>query len=143
MSNIAAPVGDDVNPDKAQEQLGSRPDAQLVDVRTRGEWERVGVPDLSGLGKSPIFLEWQVAPTMQVAPDFLDRLEAELKARGLGHDTPLYFLCRSGVRSAAAASAAAAAGFTETHNVVEGFEGPASAPPPAGWRARGLPCTQF
>ena len=32
--------------------------AALIDVRTQAEWTWVGVPDLSGLGKTPIFVEW-------------------------------------------------------------------------------------
>ncbi|PIV91724.1 MAG: rhodanese, partial [Gallionellales bacterium CG17_big_fil_post_rev_8_21_14_2_50_54_146] len=56
------------------------------------------------------------------------------------------FLCRSGARSHAAASAATAAGFTASYNVLEGFEGD---PDGAlhrntinGWRAAGLPWIQ-
>ena len=33
--------------------------AELVDVRTQAEWTWVGVPDVSGLGKTPIFVEWR------------------------------------------------------------------------------------
>ena len=37
----------------------------LVDVRTKAEWNYVGIPDLSKLGKSPVFLEWQIFPAME------------------------------------------------------------------------------
>jgi rhodanese-related sulfurtransferase len=136
----------DVDPDETMRRLEGEPNAQLVDVRTRAEWDTVGVPDLSRAGKTPIFLEWQVAPAMQVAPDFLDRLAAELKSRGVGRDAPLYFLCRSGARSAAAATAATAAGFTAAYNVAEGFEGKPGASEqlgrPVGWKNRKLPWTR-
>jgi rhodanese-related sulfurtransferase len=146
MSGDATGYAGDIDPAEAVDRLTHESDAQLVDVRTRGEWETVGVPDLAGIGKSPIFLEWQVAPAMQVAPDFLDRLGDELKARGAGTDAPLLFLCRSGVRSVAAARAATAAGFGKAFNIVEGFEGPAGASErlgrPVGWKPRKLPWTQ-
>lgn len=135
----------DLDPDETMHRLESEPSAQLIDVRTRGEWQMVGVPDLARAGKTPIFLEWQVAPAMQVAPDFLDKLAAELKARGIGRDAPLFFMCRSGARSAAAAAAATAAGFAHAYNVSEGFEGKAGASDrlgrPAGWKNK-LPWTK-
>jgi rhodanese-related sulfurtransferase len=136
----------DIDPEETLRRLRSEPGAQLVDVRTRGEWQTVGVPDLTGAGKTPIFLEWQSAPAMQVDPDFLDKLGAELKARGIAQDAPLYFLCRSGARSTAAAMAATAAGFPNSFNVAEGFEGKpgasAAAGRPVGWKSRNLPWTQ-
>ena len=48
--------------------------AVLVDVRTKAEWTYVGAPDLSGLGKETIFVEWQEFPSMKVAPDFTAHL---------------------------------------------------------------------
>ena len=47
--------------------------AELVDVRTQAEWTWVGVPDLSGLGKTPIFVEWASYPGMRPAADFAQR----------------------------------------------------------------------
>jgi len=44
--------------------LKSDKKAELVDVRTQAEWTWVGVPDLSGLGKTPIFVEWASYPGM-------------------------------------------------------------------------------
>ena len=81
--------------------------AQLVDVRTNAEWTYVGVPDLTPAGKQVLMISWQVPPTMAVNPDFV----ADLRAAGLGPEDPVYFICRSGVRSRAAAEAAAAAGI--------------------------------
>jgi len=120
--------------------------AELVDVRTQAEWTWVGVPDLSGLGKTPIFIEWARFPEMRPAADFAQRLVAELTARGAGPATPVLFLCRSGVRSLAAARALAAAGWRRCYNVSEGFEGGLDAATRrrglGGWRARGMPWTQ-
>ena len=121
--------------------------AQLVDVRTQAEWTWVGVPDLSGLGKSPIFVEWASYPGMRPAADFAQRLIAELTTRGVEPAAPLLFICRSGVRSLAAARSLASAGWRRCYNISEGFEG--SLDPAThrrggkgGWRAGGLPWTQ-
>jgi rhodanese-related sulfurtransferase len=136
----------DVDPATAYRELASNTAAQLIDVRTRAEWSFVGIPDLSALGKEPVLIEWQSWPHMQVAGDFLDKLKAELAARKVGPDAPLYFLCRSGVRSAAAAACATAEGFAASFNIAGGFEGP---PDPerhrgrvAGWKAGDLPWVQ-
>ena len=79
--------------------LAENEKAVLVDVRTQAEWTYVGVPDLSQLGKAPIFLEWQVYPSMQVVADFTPRLVAALNARGADRSAQVLFICRSGVRS--------------------------------------------
>ena len=120
--------------------------AALVDVRTQAEWTWVGVPDLAGLGKTPVFIEWASYPAMQPAKDFAQRLTAELTAHGATRETPVLFLCRSGVRSLAAARALTAAGWRRCYNISEGFEGGLDASrrrnAVGGWRARGMPWTQ-
>ncbi len=133
---------EDVAPKQVWEALSSDPNACLVDVRTDVEWAQIGVPDLSAAGKQPVLLSWQVAPTMQVNPKFLD----EMAAAGITPEHEIYFLCRSGVRSKAAAELAQAAGFARAYNIADGFEGP---PGPgglrgtvAGWQADRLPWTR-
>ena len=60
--------------------------------------------------------------------------------------TPVIFLCPSGVRSHAAAAIAAAAGYHQAFNLLEGFEGDRDASghrsSVGGWRAAGLPWVQ-
>lgn len=135
----------DVSPKEAWEALRADPDAQVVDVRTRPEWTFVGVPDLSDASREVIGLEWQVWPTMQMDPGFADKLDAELERRGVPADAPVYFLCRSGARSAAAAAAMTARGRT-AYNVAGGFEGNHDAEGHRGtvdgWKADGLPWRQ-
>ena len=136
----------DVDPLTAYQELAGDSTAQLIDVRTRAEWSFVGIPDLGGIGKEPVLIEWQSWPHMQVTGDFLDRLKAELAARNVGPDAPLYFLCRSGVRSAAAAAVAAAEGFEKSFNIAGGFEGPPDSNrhrgSASGWKASDLPWVQ-
>ncbi|WP_439816121.1 rhodanese-like domain-containing protein [Zavarzinia sp. CC-PAN008] len=116
--------------------------AVLVDVRTDAEWAYVGLPDLSALGKPVVRLSWQVFPSMAVDPQFTQRLHE----MGMPHDAPILFLCRSGVRSRAAAIAATQAGFTRAHNVAGGFEGDLDGARQrghvSGWKAAGLPWIQ-
>ena len=115
--------------------------AVLLDVRTRPEWQFVGVPDLRGLGKQTLFLSWQDYPDMTVRGDFAEAV----RAAGIADDQEIFVICRSGARSRAAAVALAAAGFT-AWNVSDGFEGPLDADGhrgrDSGWKAAGLPWVQ-
>jgi rhodanese-related sulfurtransferase len=131
-----------VPPVEAWEALRADPRAQLVDVRTDAEWTFVGLPDLGGAGKQVVLIQWQVYPAMQVN----ERFGAQLTEAGFTPEHHIYFICRSGQRSAAAAAAAQTAGFTNAFNVAEGFEGPTDGAGHrgtiAGWKARGLPWRQ-
>lgn len=131
----------DVEPAEAYAALAADEDAVLVDVRTAAEWNYVGVPDLSDLGKRVIYLEWQRFPDGAVNGDFV----GQLRDAGIPDSAPIYFLCRSGVRSAAAARAATAAGLGPSYNVADGFEGPHDEHghrTVSGWKAAGLPWRQ-
>jgi rhodanese-related sulfurtransferase len=131
----------DVSPQDAYAALAADEDAVLVDVRTSAEWSYVGVPDLSALGKRVVFVEWQRYPDGAVNGDFVDQLQDA----GLPDGAPIYFLCRSGVRSAAAAEAATAAGLGPAFNVADGFEGPHDEQghrSVGGWKNSDLPWRQ-
>ena len=131
----------DLDPTEAYDLLRREPDAVLVDVRTRAEWAYVGLPDLAALGKDAVRVEWNRYPDGARNEAFLD----ELAAAGVAQEQPVVFLCRSGVRSVAAAEAASAAGYGRAYNVTEGFEGPLDADGHRGgrgWRAAGLPWRQ-
>ena len=131
----------DVSPTEAWAAL-QEGDARLVDVRTTAEWSYVGLPDLAEAGQEPVLIQWQVFPTGQPNPDFV----AQMQDAGLSPEQRIYFLCRSGVRSRAAAEAARAAGFGQVFNVADGFEGPHDGEGHrggiAGWKAAGLPWRQ-
>jgi rhodanese-related sulfurtransferase len=127
-------------------ELGEDSEALLVDVRSQAEWTFVGVPDLSSIGKEAILLEWQRYPGMMRNTDFVSELRRAIGARGAGEETALFFLCRSGGRSAAAAAAMSAAGYRNCFNVSDGFEGQLDATRHRGandgWKAAGLPWVQ-
>lgn len=133
--NLNLPYGGALTPPEAHELLQLAPNARLVDVRTHAEWDWVGrVPNA-------IEIEWLSYPGMQPNPHFVQTLKHSLSS-----DTLLLFMCRSGVRSSAAAKAATEAGFPECYNVLEGFEGDKDANGQrnrsGGWRAAGLPWHQ-
>src|SRR5690349_12579390 len=104
----------DVHPEEAYAALAADEDAVLVDVRTTAEWNYVGLPELSGLGKRVVCVEWQRFPDGALNGDFVEQLQDV----GLPEGAPIYFLCRSGVRSVAAAKAATAAGLGPAYNIL-------------------------
>lgn len=132
----------DVTPESAWQALAAEGGARLVDVRTQPEWSFVGIPDLASLGKKVILNAWQNYPAMAVDADFTAKLQGQL-----GSTTgPLYFICRSGARSRAAAIAATAAGLGPCFNVAGGFEGDKDSAGHRGrnngWKVAGLPWAQ-
>ena len=134
----------DVNPTDTWTGLAEKPDSILVDVRTNAEWSFVGIPDLSSVNKQAILIEWSQFPTMTKNKDFASNLMDKLNGSA---PSDVYFLCRSGVRSLAAAALMietfAAQGWSvNCINVTEGFEGDLDTDGHRGnlngWRARGL-----
>lgn len=122
-------------PAEAAALLKQAPDAKLVDVRTRAEWDYVGrIP-------GAVQIEWQTYPGGQPNPGFLKEL-----AQQVDPGAQVMFICRSGARSHAAAAAAAQVGYKQTFNVLEGFEGDKDEHghrnTVGGWRAAGLPWVQ-
>jgi rhodanese-related sulfurtransferase len=109
--------------------------AKLVDVRTK--------PEVLYVGRVPgsLLVEWQTYPGNAPNADFLAQLSREVKP-----GETLMFLCRSGQRSHWAAAAAADAGWPDSYNVLEGFEGAKDAQQHrstvGGWRKAGLPWVQ-
>ena len=109
--------------------------AKIVDVRTQ--------PELAYVGRIPgsLAVEWQTYPGNKPNPEFIGELAASA-----GKDETLMFICRSGARSHSAAEAAARAGWKESYNVLEGFEGDKDGQghrnSVGGWRVAGLPWIQ-
>ncbi|MET0543495.1 MAG: rhodanese-like domain-containing protein [Variovorax sp.] len=123
----------DVTPALAAQWVASG-DAVLVDVRSDAEREWVGyVP-----GAVPV--AWKQWPGMLPNPAFDAEIRAAVPAGG-----KVVLLCRSGVRSIAAARRATELGL-EAWNILEGFEGNPDEHGQrgrvGGWRLRGLPWKQ-
>ncbi|WP_043006858.1 rhodanese-like domain-containing protein [Comamonas testosteroni] len=129
----AAGYAGDVPPELAWQWLQAG-EAVLVDVRTDAEREWVGkVP-------GAVAVAWKQWPGMAANPNF----DTELRA-AVPEGRKVVLLCRSGVRSVAAAQRAAGLGI-EAYNILEGFEGDVDASGQrgrlGGWRKRGLPWHQ-
>lgn len=108
-------------------------EAVLVDVRTDAEREWVGfVP-------GAVSVAWKQWPGMALNATFDEQIQS---AAG---DKAVVLLCRSGVRSIAAAKRATELGL-EAYNILEGFEGDPDSSAQrgrrGGWRYRGLPWRQ-
>lgn len=109
--------------------------AKLVDVRTKPEWDYVGkIP-------GSLLIEWQSYPSSLLNPEFLAQLQLQVNK-----DERVMFLCRSGARSSSAAKRATEAGYSQSYNVLQGFEGDKDGEghrsSVGGWRYAGLPWTQ-
>src|SRR5450830_78538 len=122
----------DVTPQQAWDWVQSG-QAVLVDVRTDAERDWVGgVP-----GAVP--LAWKQWPGMAMNPAFDQGVVAASAGR------KVVLLCRSGVRSVAAAKRATELGL-QAYNILEGFEGDpdqhGQRGRKGGWRFRGLPWRQ-
>lgn len=109
--------------------------AILVDVRTNEERKFVGyVPE-------SVHVAWATGTSFNRNPRFLKELDSKV-----GKDKTILLLCRSGKRSALAATAAFSAGFAQVYNVLEGFEGDLNEQQQRnqsnGWRIHQLPWLQ-
>ena len=136
VSGQAASLGyaGDIAPGQAW-QLVQSGQATLVDVRTAEELHWVGrVP-------GALHVEWAIGRDQVRNEHFLEQLAAAVP-----QDRQVLFLCRSGVRSVAAAKAATEAGFRSAWNILQGFEGPIDQQKQrgriGGWRSAGLPWQQ-
>ena len=123
-------------PKQAWECLQANPEALLIDVRMEIESMYVGRPP------GAVHVAWYESPDFTPdIPAFCNQVLAEAgdKAR------PLVLLCRSGVRSIAAAQRATELGLL-AYNILEGFEGDPNEQAhrglKGGWRYRGLPWQQ-
>ncbi|BDU60832.1 hypothetical protein FLA4_12420 [Candidatus Rickettsia kotlanii] len=111
---------------KAYDMLISNDNAFLVDVRTREEWQQVGIPHLDNKNKV-VFLSWQLNKDFE--DNFLSIVNDKIHAI-------IFFLCRSGCRSFIAANFITNIGYKNCYNVSDGFEGNNQ---DKGWKQNNLP----
>ena len=91
----------------------------LIDVRTKPEWEFIGVPDLSSLNKKTIFIAWNEYPEMNINKYFINQIAGE----NIEKIDNIFLICRSGRRSFQAAKYLTSLGYNHSYNVSDGFEG--------------------
>jgi rhodanese-related sulfurtransferase len=102
-------------PREAFEFLQNHPQALLVDCRSEMEYLFVGHP------AGALHVSWNDGPDWEINPHFVGQVK---KLAGTNHaHRPIVLICRSGNRSVEAGAALEAAGFTDVHNVLHGFEG--------------------
>ncbi|AXS81031.1 rhodanese-like domain-containing protein [Dechloromonas sp. HYN0024] len=132
---LERPYLGELTPQEASDILHLAPGARIVDVRTRAEWDWVG--RVAGA----VEIEWNQYPGGVRNPNFVAELKRQIDPEAL-----VMFLCRSGVRSVGAATAATEAGYNSCYNILEGFEGDKDANGHrntiGGWRKAGLPWIQ-
>lgn len=132
----------DLTPSEAWEMLKETPEAILIDVRTAAEWAWVGQVDLSSLNKEHQSIEWNRFPGGHPNENFI----SDVVQKNLDQNTPILFLCRSGVRSQHAAIALSQTGYIKCYNISGGFEGDPNTERHRGtingWKADGFPWAQ-
>ena len=126
------PYSGAVTPVEAWALCQGLPNVRIVDVRTRVEWQFVGIVPEAEL------IEWKSYPLMALNADFMTQLRSRVDP-----ECVVLFLCRSAIRSHEAAALAAGQGYSEAFNVLEGFEGERNERQQRGylngWKAAGLP----
>ncbi len=126
------PYSGAVTPNEAWRLYQVLPNVRIVDVRTHPEWQFVGIIPGAEL------IEWKRYPLMNQNPDFITQLKSKVDPECL-----VLFICRSAIRSHEAATLAAAHGYSEAFNVLEGFEGERDGSQQRGrlngWKFAGLP----
>ena len=123
-------------------KLSEISNSYLIDVRTKPEWEFIGVPDLSSLNKKILFISWLVYPRMTINSLF----ENQVLESNIEKNDKLFLICRSGTRSFHAAKFLVSCGYNHCFNVADGFEGHKNAlsqrSTSNGWKYNNLPWKQ-
>lgn len=127
---------ENLTPQQAWDLMQANPNAVLIDVRTKVEHGFVGRP------LNAVHVPWKEAPDWQLNPDFIKQVTQAVS----DISNPVLLLCRSGVRSLAAADALQEAGFKHLINILDGFEGDLDENKhrgnQGGWRFAELPWEQ-
>ncbi|MFM8609130.1 MAG: rhodanese-like domain-containing protein [Burkholderiaceae bacterium] len=127
-----------LKPREAWEWLQQQHEPLFVDVRMEIESMYVGRPP------HVEHVAWYEYPELTPDPP---RFVAQVERLAGRKDRPVLLICRSGVRTKAAAEALEAAGFSNVAHVLHGFEGDLDEhfkrSTLNGWRFEGLPWEQM
>jgi rhodanese-related sulfurtransferase len=130
---------------EASELLKKDQFSVLADVRTKEEFDSVGIVDSMSFEGRMILLPWQTFPSMAPNPEFDFILEEELARLFSDNfkENKIIFLCRTGGRSQQAALHAVNLGYKNCYNIISGFEGDLDKEGKRGningWKASNLP----
>ena len=119
---------------KVKDFLNENPNSVVLDVRTEEEWSSIGKPDAESLNSRTFFISLLLGPDRQKNENFVkDFIDKKISKKD-----NILVICRSGVRSMAAAKLLQQQGYQNLINISDGFEGnPATG---EGWKKSDLPC---
>lgn len=134
-----------------KQKLGAK--ALFIDVRTRYEVSYLGMPTVADANiayvEHPDDAPWDDKAgrfKLEVNSDFGPELGRRMAAKGLGKSDVVIVMCRSGDRSARAATLLTQLGYSNVFSVVDGFEGDVATSGPKqgqrvvnGWKNADLP----
>ena len=132
----------------AYNYLKNNKKAVLIDVRTPEETMFVGMPERANVNIPFMLVDYtKFDPkkkhyAMKLNPDFSTQVDHYLQTAGADEFTPVFFMCRSGGRSAKAVSKISELGYDVAYSVVDGFEGDKDRNGRRtvnGWKNAGLP----
>ena len=132
------------------ESRGGAARVLFLDVRTRAEAMYVGMATavdalVPYVEHQELMTDWddqRAIYRLEPLQDFVPEVRRRLQDKGLTKSDVVILMCRSGDRSARAATRLADDGFTQVYSVVDGFEGDMSKDGRRsvnGWKNAGLP----
>ena len=114
--------------------LKTNPNSVVLDVRTEEEWNGVGKPDAESLNSKTFFISLLIGADRKKNENFIkDFLQKKISKKD-----NILVICRSGVRSMAAAKLLQQEGYKNLVNISDGFEGNQATG--EGWKKSNLPC---
>ena len=121
--------------EKIKDFLNDNSNTVVLDVRTEEEeWNGVGRPDAETLNSKTLFISLLVGLDRKKNENFVK----EFLDKKVSKKDNILVICRSGVRSMAAAKLLQQEGYKNLINISDGFEGnPAIG---EGWKKSNLPC---
>ena len=120
--------------EKIKDFLNNNSNSVVLDVRTEEEWNSVGKPDAEALNSKTFFISLLLGLDRQKNENFVK----EFLEKKVPKKDNILVICRSGVRSMAAAKLLQQQGYKNLINISDGFEGnPATG---EGWKKSKLPC---
>ena len=103
---------------------------ELLDVRTKEEWDSIGIPDGKKLGLKTHFITIVRSPDPAANKEFIEEVK-----KVIGPNKDLLVMCKAGGRSMMASQLLSQEKIN-CINVSDGFEGNGEDP---GWKNEGLP----
>ncbi len=120
--------------EKVKDFINNNNDSVILDVRTEEEWNMVGKPDGEALNVKTLFISLLIGSDRQRNENFTK----DFNEKKISKKNNILIICRSGVRSMAAAELLQQQGYKNLINISDGFEGnPVTG---EGWKKSNLPC---